>query len=1005
MLSFRNVLPALGLLALAASCVGDDAGSQTEYTWDDPNSGPEGRWPGQTEFHSAAPWSRLWGPHLRTLADGTALEGTANAERQVEEADIVKVDGNRAFVLNPYRGLIAIDINDADQPRMLGRLKIQGRPQEMHLRGNTAFVLMNGMYSWNADQDYRSALLVVDVSNMSDPKLIKEYKLEGNVLESRIVGDALYAVTDAWNYEDRQSTTHVLSLNIAQADQPVEVERISFPGNGHVIHVTSEWLFVAKYQYPGTSIQAIDIRDAYGHMHVGNEVELPGYVQDKFMLDFTDSYLRVVSHEWNDGGHILVDTFSLNAESTTLSHVGHLDLEDIGRLTAARFDGTRVYLVHMVQVDPLDVVDLQDPSAPKLLDRIEIPGWLEHLEVQNSRIVGVGFDQAGTPAPQKTCEGYTYEPLASGRTLSVAIYDVAETGEVCEAGRVRFGTGNGWNWSNGFYDDKALKFLPDEDLMLVPFSGYTDEGGWSNRFTGVQIVDVDLTNLELAARGVVENASQADRSFLAQDRLMVLGHRELNVANIDDRDNPVVTASLELSRNVVAFQAIEAKGFGVQLIGDYNEPAELRVVSIDDADASRQAAWSTISVGAPAGEMWVSGNIVTVFSRSYTDEGPKAELINFDVSKPESPTRLGSLELPTGYGRDIRPLMMRRYAPTADVVRIQGDLFVVSAPESEGQRFSLISNANPSAPEITHEHFKPQDKTQVMDLKAWWGDLYVVSTVPVEEQVEPMGEDADDSAVAVDRNQSPDVATQVLPIMPPIAMNRGKVKYQVNRVTFDGGTPKIGPAINTPGRLVDVSKNGEVWTLLDNRWIEGDDGTQEQKKELFTVRVDHQSGVAPLLDGIEVHQGVEDVKVRGNRAYYTEMWSNWRGPIVPLAETVASGQEVVAPEPQNQFNLVILDYDDPADIHEASRTTLSDDGSYGNLQEVRQVDGKRYAFISMGWGGLSVFNVSDAEQPVLHQFLRSMAWHSNLTVDADAGAAWMAGGYYGVETIQLRGQN
>ena len=370
------------------------------------------------------------------------------------------------------------------------------------------------------------------------------------------------------------------------------------------------------------------------------------------MLDYTDGHLRVISHKWNQGGHILVDTFALDASTTTLTKVGHLDLNDIGRLTAARFDGTRVYLVHMVNVDPLDVVDLADPANPTLLDRIDIPGWLEHLEVRDSRIVGVGYDQAGTPAPQKLCDGYVYTPLDSGRMLSVAMYDVTDTGEVCEAARVRFGTGN-WQWSNGFRDDKAIKYLSAHNLLLVPFSGYGD----SEYTRAVQLVDVDLGTLELDARGLVENASQVDRSFLAKQRLMVLGNRELNVANIDNRDNPVVTASLELSRNVVAFKPVNSS-IGVQLVGDYNQEAELRVVSLSNADAEKGDVHASILVGAEAGELYVDGPIVTVYSRSYTEDGPQAKLTNFDVSNPERPGQAGQPRVP----RRLRP----RHSPADD---------------------------------------------------------------------------------------------------------------------------------------------------------------------------------------------------------------------------------------------------------------------------------------------------------------------------------------------------
>jgi hypothetical protein len=983
----KRALLALVLAAVGAGCAETEADEQTfdiGVKWDNPSVGPTGRWPGQKAFESAAPWSRIWRPWLRALAADKEATG-----RAVEESDIVKIDGNRLFVLNPYRGLIAVDITTPDKPVLEGRLRVQGSPQEMYVKGNLAFVLMNGMYSWDASQEYRSALLVVDVANPKAPKLLSEHVVDGTIVDSRIVGSALYVVSSAWDHEKGDATTHVTSLAIGKPQSIAQIERVSFPGSGNVIHVTSELMFVAKHTYPDAKIQLIDIRDPAGHMVLGSEIAVEGFVQDRFMMDYAGGHLRIVSHKWDDGGHILVTTYAL--AGTELAETGKLDLGQIGQLTAARFDGGRVYLVHQVQIDPLDVVDLTDPKAPKLLDRIEIPGWLEHLEVRQNRIVGIGYDVAGTPAPGKLCPGTTYEPLASGRKLAVALYDVSKTGSVCEAARVRFGTGD-WAWSNGFADHKALKLLDAEKLLLVPFSTWTA----GDDLHGVQLVDVDLGEMGLAARGFVANATQVDRSFTTKSRLMVLGSRELAVANILDRDKPLVTASLELARNVVAFQTIPNKKYAVQLVGgDWNEPAVLRIVDAAKADAEAHQVLSQVSVGAPAGEMFVDGTTVTVLSRSYGQEGPKARLSNFDVSKPTKPAALGTLELPLGYGMDVRPLALTRFVPTTDVVRVRPDLFVVSAPESDGMRFSVVSNKDPKKPVVSHEHHQPLDKSVVLDLKSWWNELFVVSYTPVETATPELP--GDGHVIAADRGTSPDFASNVR-WFPPFETRQDRVKYHVTRVGFSAdGKPTIGKSINVPGRLVDVAPDGKIFTLLDNRW---DKASAQQKKELFTVKV--AKSTATLLDGVPLTEGVEDVKVRGNAAYYTEMWSDWRGPIVPLAETVEAGSELIAPEPaKSELKLVVLNYKNPAKIHEASRTTVADDGSYGSLLDVRQVGGARYGFIAMGWGGLSIWDVTKSSAPVLYEFVRSLAWFSNVTVSPEQGAAYIAGGYYGVETIPL----
>src|SRR5688572_29477539 len=98
------------------------------------------RFPGQTAFESAPAWFRFWPLGMRSAATAES----ASADRVIEEGDIVKrsEDDRMMYVLNPYRGLVTIDISRPDQPQVMGRLRIQGNPSQMYVRDGVAFVLM-----------------------------------------------------------------------------------------------------------------------------------------------------------------------------------------------------------------------------------------------------------------------------------------------------------------------------------------------------------------------------------------------------------------------------------------------------------------------------------------------------------------------------------------------------------------------------------------------------------------------------------------------------------------------------------------------------------------------------------------------------------------------------------------------------------------------------------------------------------------------------------------------
>lgn len=81
------------------------------------------------EASGAAPSAPTAAP--QSAAD-TSFSGTNNQEAAVDESDIVKTDGRRAYVVFGER-LLALDVTQ-DAPKLLGALKLEGQIQEILLR-------------------------------------------------------------------------------------------------------------------------------------------------------------------------------------------------------------------------------------------------------------------------------------------------------------------------------------------------------------------------------------------------------------------------------------------------------------------------------------------------------------------------------------------------------------------------------------------------------------------------------------------------------------------------------------------------------------------------------------------------------------------------------------------------------------------------------------------------------------------------------------------------------
>lgn len=149
----------------------------------------------------------------RPSASGpTAYTTTNNQVQGVEEADFVKNDGTRMFVLSGST-LYVNQSWPAEQLQTVGRLELEGYPREMFLDGDR-LAIFSGVYAeWGTAQTgdgmalmpcegpagcYASNTLkvtVVDVSTLSSPRVVRELYLPGYYVNSRLVDGRVRLVT------------------------------------------------------------------------------------------------------------------------------------------------------------------------------------------------------------------------------------------------------------------------------------------------------------------------------------------------------------------------------------------------------------------------------------------------------------------------------------------------------------------------------------------------------------------------------------------------------------------------------------------------------------------------------------------------------------------------------------------------------------------------------------------------------------------------------------------
>jgi uncharacterized secreted protein with C-terminal beta-propeller domain len=154
-----------------------------------------------------------------------------------------------------------------------------------------------------------------------------------------------------------------------------------------------------------------------------------------------------------------------NLESTSV-HVFNQNLEVVGKLEdlapgedlhSARFMGDRCYLVTFKKIDPLFVIDLEDPTNPEVLGKLKIPGYSDYLHPYDEHhIIGVG---------KETVESENGD-WAWYQGVKLSLFDVTNVSQPKEISKIEIGD-RGTD-TLVLRDHKAFLFSRSKNLLVLP---------------------------------------------------------------------------------------------------------------------------------------------------------------------------------------------------------------------------------------------------------------------------------------------------------------------------------------------------------------------------------------------------------------------------------------------------------------------------------------------------------------------------------------------------------
>lgn len=323
---------------------------------------------GQTKFRNVGAQNyafaqRGFGLESATLESAMPMAMAASADggtakRDVAESDVFSFqkDGT-LFLLNNARGLQAIGVDDQGaQLDLLSRAKVPGENlRDMYRVENRILVLSSYLVDPNGDRwKTASRISVFDISN---PKRIvweQDLDMQGDIADSRMVGDVLYVATqgkvvDRYNRNEQKNVGTVQSFKIPKTGEVTAVKSHNFSlqvSGRENMSIHQEKVGENSYKYylaavlqtnrwggwweSTSQVELVDITDPNGEIKPVMVASVQGYVKQRQQIYLEKGSLYVASNSyfnadgslaqnrWGQGivGRVSVERFDLPTKST-----------------------------------------------------------------------------------------------------------------------------------------------------------------------------------------------------------------------------------------------------------------------------------------------------------------------------------------------------------------------------------------------------------------------------------------------------------------------------------------------------------------------------------------------------------------------------------------------------------------------------------------------------------------------------------------------------------------
>jgi len=504
---------------------------------------------GMTEESSTSKDSS--GSSTEAVGEAGDYSETNNQVEGVDEADLVKTDGEYIYTIADGRVIITDVRNPKAMAKIAELpYESSFYPMQLFLHEDTLIVigdkhipLEDSSNKMIMPTNSSTNVRLYNVANAKEPKFIREIGAEGYLNGARKTGNMLYLVTNvAPNYwimeedSDMELRPHIYDSQKGDKSSPMSFSDLSilpgtlegtysvitamdlnkpkdsqiatkgYLGGSQSMYMSKDNLYLTapiylpasdndnksattmiwnpqatnteifKFNLDGTTVDFV------------SSSEVPGMLLNQFSMDEHEGYFRLVTTKgfaWDEKTPSENNLFILDAGMKRIGSIEGLAKGE--RIYSARFMGDKAYMVTFKETDPLFVMDVSDPSKPKVLGELKIPGFSNYLHpLDENHLIGFGYDTKSIPGEQ----GQPPRIVTGG--MKISLFDVSDFSNPKEKDTEIIGTQG--TSSPLQYDHKALFQHREKGLFGFPINLYegTNKEGYGE-FAGEGAMVYEIT--------------------------------------------------------------------------------------------------------------------------------------------------------------------------------------------------------------------------------------------------------------------------------------------------------------------------------------------------------------------------------------------------------------------------------------------------------------------------------------------------------------------------------